>query len=341
MKLSSAADPIALRRGSTSPMFEHRPVMLSEALAGLAPRRGGIYVDATFGRGGHSGAILEAIGDSGELHALDRDPQAAHTAWTRFGTHRNFRIHRRNFAELGALSREIGLEGRVDGLLMDLGVSSPQFDDASRGFSFANEGALDMRMDPESGEPAAQWIARAKEAEIADVLWTYGEERASRRIARRIVEARAVEPIRTTVQLAELIARAVPGPRQKIHPATRSFQAIRIFINGELDALNAALEASRTLLAVGGRLAVISFHSLEDRIVKRFIREAGTTVEPIKSSRHHAPSPRRFLEEAGGLRGADSKPEFRAVSRQFPSEDECAVNARARSAVLRVAEKQR
>ena len=341
MKLSSAADPIALRRGSTSPMLEHRPVMLSEALAGLAPRRGGIYVDATFGRGGHSGAILEAIGDSGELHALDRDPQAAHTAWTRFGTHRNFRIHRRNFAELGALSREIGLEGRVDGLLMDLGVSSPQFDDASRGFSFANEGALDMRMDPESGEPAAQWIARAKEAEIADVLWTYGEERASRRIARRIVEARAVEPIRTTVQLAELIARAVPGPRQKIHPATRSFQAIRIFINGELDALNAALEASRTLLAVGGRLAVISFHSLEDRIVKRFIREAGTRVDAVKPGRHHAPSPRRFLEEAGGLRSADSNPDFRAVSREFPNDEECALNPRARSAVLRVAERQR
>jgi 16S rRNA (cytosine1402-N4)-methyltransferase len=341
MKLSSAADPIALRRGSTRSMLEHRPVMLSEALAGLAPRRGGVYVDATFGRGGHSGAILEAIGDSGELHALDRDPQAAHTAWARFGAHRNFRIHRRNFAELGALAREIGLEGRVDGLLMDLGVSSPQFDDAARGFSFANDGALDMRMDPESGESAAQWLSRAKEADIAEVLWTYGEERASRKIARRIVEARAQEPITRTVQLAELIARAVPGPRQKIHPATRSFQAIRIFINGELDALSAALEASRSLLEVGGRLAVISFHSLEDRIVKRFIREAGTQTEAVKPGRRHAPSPRRFLEEAGGYRSADSKPEFRAVSREFPAENECAVNPRARSAVLRVAEKQR
>jgi 16S rRNA (cytosine1402-N4)-methyltransferase len=334
MKLSSAADPIALRRGSTSSMLEHRPVMLSETLAGLALRRDGIYVDATFGRGGHSAAILEKLGDSGQLHALDRDPQAAQSAWTRFGTHRNFRIHRRNFAELGALGSELGLESRVDGLLMDLGVSSPQFDDAGRGFSFANDGALDMRMDPESGESAAQWIGRAKEAEIADVLWTYGEERASRRIARRIVEARAVEPITRTVQLAELIARAVPGPRQKIHPATRSFQAIRIFINGELDALNAALQASRTLLAEGGRLAVISFHSLEDRIVKRFIREAGT------SRREGAPSSHRFLEEVG-LRNPDPKPEFRAVSREFPTDEECAANPRARSAVLRVAERQR
>ena len=340
MKPLSAADPTALRRGSNNPMLEHRPVMLSETLAGLAARRDGVYVDATFGRGGHSAAILEAIGDSGELHALDRDPQAAHAAWTRFGTHRNFRIHRRNFAELAALGRELGLEGRVDGLLMDLGVSSPQFDDASRGFSFANDGALDMRMDPDSGESAAQWLARAREAEIADVLWTYGEERASRRIARRIVEARALEPITRTVQLAELIARAVPGPRQKIHPATRSFQAIRIFINGELDALNAALEASRTLLAVGGRMAVISFHSLEDRIVKRFFREAGVRSGTSAPGRNPAMDPRRFLEEVG-LGSGDSKPEFRAVSREFPKDEECAVNPRARSAVLRVAEKQR
>jgi 16S rRNA (cytosine1402-N4)-methyltransferase len=333
MKRPSAAEPIVLRRGSTDSMLEHRPVMLSETLAGLAPRPGGIYVDATFGRGGHSGAILEALGDTGELHALDRDPQAAHAAWTRFGTHRNFRIHRRNFGELGVLGRELGLVGRVDGLLMDLGVSSPQFDDASRGFSFSQDGALDMRMDPESGESAAQWLARAREAEIADVLWTYGEERASRRIARRIVESRAQEPITRTAQLAELIARAVPGPRQKIHPATRSFQAIRIFINGEIDALEAALEASRTLLTVGGRLAVISFHSLEDRIVKRFIREAGR--------RAIAAAPPSLPPGEADLRGIASAPEFRALSRQFPGEDECAVNPRARSAVLRVAEKQR
>ena len=328
MSALSAADPTAPRRGSTRPMLTHRPVMLSEALAGLAPKAGGIYVDGTFGRGGHSSAILEAIGTSGFLHALDRDPQAAQTAWTRFGTHRNFRIHRRNFAELAALGRELDLDGKVDGLLLDLGVSSPQFDDAQRGFSFAHDGPLDMRMDPSSGESAAQWLSHATETEIADVLWKYGEERASRRIARRLVEARAETPIERTAQLAELIARAVPGPRQKIHPATRSFQAIRIFINGELDALDAALAASPRLLAPAGRLAVISFHSLEDRAVKRFIREC---VAPGFVPPSEPPDP---------LYGPAPVPRaFRAVSRHFPSEGECHDNPRARSAVLRVAER--
>lgn len=311
-------------------MFEHRPVMLAEALAGLAPRSGGVYVDGTFGRGGHSAAVLDAIGPSGFLHALDRDPLAAQTAWTRFATRSNFRIHRRNFAELGALCEELDLTGRVDGLLLDLGVSSPQFDDAERGFSFSNDGPLDMRMDPESGESAAQWLARAKADEIADVLWNFGEERASRRIARRIVEARVETPIERTAQLAELISRAVPGPRQKIHPATRSFQAIRIFINGELDALSAALDASVKLLAPNGRLAVISFHSLEDRMVKRFIRESGAAKRGTPVQHRYDPSPLPASETAG---------HFRAVSRDFPGEAECDANPRARSAVLRVAER--
>lgn len=312
-------------------MLAHRPVMLEEALAGLAPRRDGIYVDATFGRGGHSSAILGPLGGSGMLHALDRDPQACHAAWTQLGSQTNFRIHRRNFSELAALGRELDLVGKLDGLLLDLGVSSPQFDDATRGFSFANDGALDMRMDPESGESAAQWLARAKDSEIADVLWTYGEERASRRIARRIVESRAQAPIETTAQLAELIQRAVGGPRQKIHPATRSFQAIRIFINGELDALRAALQASLELLTKGGRLVVISFHSLEDRIVKRFIRTGSfEAVDPD------------FDLRRSGMPGTevDRAPVFRAIGRYFPSDAECAANPRARSAVLRVAERQ-
>lgn len=326
----TAADPTAHRRGSTSPMLEHRPVMLAEALAGLAPRSGGVYVDGTFGRGGHSAAILDAIGSTGVLHALDRDPVATRTAWTRFGTRPNFRIHRRNFSELAALGAELGLAGRVDGLLLDLGVSSPQFDDAERGFSFSNDGPLDMRMDPDSGESAAQWLARAKADEIADVLWTYGEERASRRIARRVVEARAEAPIERTSQLAELIARAVPGPRQKIHPATRSFQAIRIFINGELDALTAALEASVSLLAPGGRLAIISFHSLEDRMVKRFIRESGMAWRESTVQHRFDPSP---------LPASEATTHFRAISREFPSDAECDLNYRARSAVLRVAER--
>lgn len=320
------------RRGTRNPrpMFEHRPVMLAETLAGLAPRSGGTYVDGTFGRGGHSAAILDALGDTGALHALDRDPQACHAAWTRFGAKQNFRIHRRNFSELAGWGSELGLNARVDGLLLDLGVSSPQFDDAERGFSFANDGPLDMRMDPESGESAGAWLARAKEVEIADVLWTYGDERASRRIAKRIVESRVETPILRTAQLAELIARAVPGGRQKIHPATRSFQAIRIFINGELDALEAALSASLALLAEGGRLAVISFHSLEDRIVKRFIRESrlGDAPMPQAPNRHDPRMPT-----------AEPQKRLRAVSREFPTEAECAVNPRARSAVLRVAEK--
>ncbi|MGQ0621475.1 MAG: 16S rRNA (cytosine(1402)-N(4))-methyltransferase RsmH [Panacagrimonas sp.] len=312
-------------------MLAHRPVMLDEALAGLAPRRDGIYLDGTFGRGGHSRAILDQLAGSGMLHALDRDPQACHAAWTQFGTQPNFRIHRRNFAELAELGRELDLVGRIDGLLLDLGVSSPQFDDATRGFSFANDGPLDMRMDPEAGESAAQWLARARDSEIADVLWTYGEERASRRIARRIVESRVQTPLQTTAQLAELIQRAVGGPRQKIHPATRSFQAIRIFINGELDALHAALEAGRALLAPGGRLVVISFHSLEDRIVKRFIRTGS----------FEAADPDFDLRRSGmpGTQ-ADRTPAFRAIGRHFPSDAESAANPRSRSAVLRIAERQ-
>jgi 16S rRNA (cytosine1402-N4)-methyltransferase len=293
----------------------HRPVMLEAALAGLALRPGGTYFDGTFGRGGHSGAILQALGGRGVLHAFDQDPEAIAAGRDRFGDRPDFVLHHRNFAELAAVARERDLVGRVDGILLDLGVSSPQFDDAERGFSFLRDGPLDMRMNPSAGESAADWIARAKDNEIADVLYHYGEERASRRIARRIVEARGQTPITRTVQLAEIIARAVPGPRQKIHPATRSFQAIRIFINRELDVLPLALQGAAEVLAPAGRLAVISFHSLEDRIVKRFIRDAG------------------------GVRRDAPDALLKAVSREFPSDSECAENPRARSAVLRVAER--
>ncbi|MDR3415674.1 MAG: 16S rRNA (cytosine(1402)-N(4))-methyltransferase RsmH [Nevskia sp.] len=307
-------------------MQTHRPVMLEEALAGLAVRPGGIYVDGTFGRGGHSGAILQTLAGSGMLHALDRDPEACAEAWKRFGGLPNFRIHARNFAELGALAAELDLTGRVDGVLLDLGVSSPQLDDSARGFSFGQDGPLDMRMDPRSGESAAQWLARAREEEIADVLWRYGEERNSRRIARRIVDTRAAAPLTTTAQLAALIA-AVPGPRSRnIHPATRSFQAIRIFINGELQALEAALAAAPTVLGPGGRLAVISFHSLEDRIVKRFMREAAGGRR--EASDPFAPAP-----------PVSRLPPLKRVARVFPGEAEIAANPRARSAVLRIAER--
>ncbi len=307
-------------------MLSHRPVMLAEALAGLAVHAGGTYVDGTYGRGGHSGAILEALGGSGMLHALDRDPAATAEAWKQHAAAPNFRIHARNFAEIGALAAELGIAGRIDGLLLDLGVSSPQFDDATRGFSFANDGPLDMRMDPLSGESAAQWLARAKDEEIADVLWRFGDERNSRRIARRIVDTRGETPLTSTAQLAALIA-TVPGPRShKIHPATRSFQAIRIHINGELAALEAALAASPALLAPGGRIAVISFHSLEDRMVKRFFREGGG--ERREAVDRHAVAP------------LASRPSLlKRVARFFPSDEEIALNPRARSAVLRVAER--
>jgi 16S rRNA (cytosine1402-N4)-methyltransferase len=288
-------------------MSAHRPVLLDEALAGLAVHADGVYIDATFGRGGHSGAILQRLQGTGFLHALDQDPEAAAHAWKTLAGVPNFRMHAANFDRLGEIARSEGIHGRVAGILFDLGVSSPQFDDAARGFSFANDGALDMRMDPRTGESAAQWLARATEREIADVLWRFGEERDSRRVARAIVAARGERAIETTGQLAQIILDAHRGPRQKIHPATRSFQAIRIHVNRELERLESALAQAADLLQAGGRLAVISFHSLEDRIVKRFIR-----ADPAR---------------------------LQKVARHFPGEAECAANPRARSAVLRVAER--
>lgn len=308
--------PAPLRNWAEPAVDLHRPVMLDEALAGLGlasggPRTNPIYVDATFGRGGHSRAILDAIGGSGMLHALDQDPHAVAHAREAFAGVGNFAIHHRNFAGIAALAQELGVAGRVDGVLMDLGVSSPQLDDAARGFSFSKEGPLDMRMNPQAGESAAEWLAHAEEKEIADVLWRFGEERNSRRIARRIVETRKTVPLTTTAQLATLIA-TVPGPRsRKIHPATRSFQAIRIYINRELDVLTAALDAAIDVLAPGGRLVVISFHSLEDRIVKHRLRDDARSESP----------------------------RVRLLGKQFPGDEECAINPRARSAVLRIAER--
>lgn len=300
----------------------HSPVMLQEALAGLAlaaspaaaPR---VFVDATFGRGGHSAAILGGMATGDRLYALDRDPQAVAHARTAFAGKASFTIEQRNFAELAPWAEQKGLLGRVDGLLFDLGVSSPQIDDPTRGFSFSADGPLDMRMNPALGESAAAWLTRADEHEIADVLWRYGEERNSRRIARRIVAQRETTPIQTTAQLAELIA-AVPGPRsRKIHPATRSFQALRIHINGEMEALEAALAALPAVLAPGGRVAIISFHSLEDRLVKRSLRDGATKVRD----------------------GVALHPIFARPRRYFPTAAEVVANPRARSAVLRVAQR--
>jgi 16S rRNA (cytosine1402-N4)-methyltransferase len=301
----------------------HRPVMLAQALAGLAVSPGGIYVDATFGRGGHSAAILEQLAGSGALHAFDQDPEACAHAWKHFGGVQNFRVHAHNFDQLAVVAQAEGIAGKINGILFDLGVSSPQFDDAARGFSFSKNGPLDMRMDPRSGESAAEWLARATDTEIADVLFRYGEERDSRRIARVLVAARSEAPITTTAQLAKIILDAHRGPRQKIHPATRSFQAIRIHINRELERLSSALEQALQLLAPGGRLAVISFHSLEDRIVKRYLREQARAVGDAFSPTGTVHAPARI----------------RVLRKQLPDAAELAANPRARSAVLRVAEK--
>ncbi len=291
----------------------------------LAIRPDGIYVDGTFGRGGHSRAILARLGRSGRLLALDRDPAALAAGRGLEQQDARFTIVQQAFSGLGDLLRARGLAGQVAGILLDIGVSSPQLEDPARGFGFRVDGPLDMRMDPGSGVSAADWLNAADEADIARVLWQYGEERASRRIARAIVAARATAPVRTTRELADLIASVLRGEPGR-HPATRSFQAIRIHINRELDELTTALEAARAALAPGGRLCVISFHSLEDRIVKRFLRDH-SRVDPALRDLPVVP--------------ASAEPDLRLLTSRGvrAGEAELARNPRARSAVLRAAEK--
>jgi len=303
----------------------HLSVLLRPSVEGLNVDPAGVYVDGTFGRGGHSRLILDALGSEGRLIAIDRDPQAVAHAERMFADDPRFSIVYGSFAMLAEVVQQAGLTGRVNGVLLDLGVSSPQLDEAERGFSFAKDGPLDMRMDPGQGESAAVWIARAEAAEIAEVLKTYGEERHAKRIARAIVEARTETPITTTGRLAEVISRANPSWEKGKHPATRSFQAIRIHINGELEALKACLDRVLEVLAPGGRLAVISFHSLEDRIVKRFMRDQakGDSFPPGVPVRQDQLRPR--LRLVGKAIHADAA--------------EVAANPRARSAVLRVAER--
>ena len=299
----------------------HLPVMFTQALDGLRVLADGRYLDGTFGRGGHARGVLDRLGPAGRLLVMDKDPEAIATAAEIFGSDARVAVRRGSFADLGNWSETA--EG-LDGVLFDLGVSSPQLDVAERGFSFRADGPLDMRMDPDSGESAAQWLARADDREIADVLWIYGEEKLSRRIARTIVARRGEEPLTRTAQLAELISGCVPRGDGKIHPATRSFQAIRIFINRELEDLEKGLAAAHERLKPGGRLAVISFHSLEDRIVKRFI--ALHSKAPPGNRR--MPVPGEFTASLLDLGGA-----------QRAFDDEIYANPRARSAVLRVAEK--
>jgi 16S rRNA (cytosine1402-N4)-methyltransferase len=295
--------------------------MYAQVLDGLRVVGDGTYLDGTFGRGGHARGVLDQLGPDGRLLVMDKDPEAIDVAEREFGADPRVSIFRGSFAQLGAWA---ATSAGLDGVLFDLGVSSPQLDVAERGFSFGKDGPLDMRMDPESGQSAAEWINTASDREIADVLWTFGEERQSRRIARAIVARRAEARIERTAQLADLIASVMPRGDSKIHPATRSFQAIRIYINRELGDLEDGLDAAMARLKPGGRLAVISFHSLEDRIVKQFIAR-------------HAKAPagnRRMPVEA------EFTPTLRDVSGALKATDaELAANPRARSAVLRVAEK--
>ncbi|NWO08344.1 MAG: 16S rRNA (cytosine(1402)-N(4))-methyltransferase RsmH [Alteromonadaceae bacterium] len=316
--VSSEAD------ASDGEVFRHRSVLLDEAVDYLVTDTSGRYVDATFGRGGHSRLILDRLSADGDLLGIDKDPLAIATARELAANDRRFCWYHGSFAEL-----EQSLAARewpgVDGVLMDLGVSSPQLDDASRGFSFMREGPLDMRMNPEQAPSAAEWLASAEEKDIANVIFRYGEERFSRRIARLIVERRQEEPLETTRQLAALVAEAVPKKEKHKHPATRTFQAIRIFINRELEDLETGLQAAVDHLAPGGRLVVISFHSLEDRLVKRFMRDLARGPKIPRGV------PVTADQEQSG---------YRLIGKAFKaSEQEIRENVRARSAVMRVLER--
>jgi len=299
----------------------HIPVLADAVLDALAVKADGRYMDGTFGRGGHARLILQQLGADGQLLVMDKDPQAITTAQQLAATDPRIAIQQGSFATLAEWP---ATAAGLDGLLLDLGVSSPQLDEAARGFSFSKDGPLDMRMNPQTGLSAAEWLQRADEHDIAQVLWRYGEERASRRIARAIVQRRGRAPLHSTTQLAELIAAIVPRGKSKIHPATRSFQAIRIHINNELAELETGLLAAMQQLKPGGRLAVISFHSLEDRIVKQFMQTWA-----------RAPASNRRLPAVTGF-----VPQLTILGKPIKANaEECLANPRARSAVLRVAYK--
>jgi 16S rRNA (cytosine1402-N4)-methyltransferase len=305
--------------------FEHQTVLLSEAVNALQVAPDGIYVDATFGRGGHSRALLARLGPDGCLLGIDRDPEAVAAGHALAATDRRFAIEHGAFASMSTLVDARGWRGRVDGVLLDLGVSSPQLDDAGRGFSFQKDGPLDMRMNPQEGQSAAGYLAQASAEDMQAVFSELGEERFSRRIAQAIVRARAAGPLVSTRQLAEIIAAAVPTREAGKNPATRVFQALRIHVNRELEQLIEALTQSLSLLAPGGRLVVISFHSLEDRIVKRFMQ-------------HHSRGPE--LPRGMPLPAHASAPALTLVGKPVrASDEEVAANPRSRSAILRVAQR--
>ena len=310
---------------------EHITVLLHEAVDGLALKEDGIYIDATFGRGGHSRLILSKLSANGRLIAIDRDPRAI-TEAQKIQDPR-FHIEHNSFSAIPEICEKLGLTGKIDGILLDLGVSSPQLDDAERGFSFMKDGPLDMRMDTTKGLSAAQWLQQVSEQDLAWVLKTFGEERFAKRIAQAIVgyNKSAVEKnseiLNRTLQLAELIAQSVPFKDKHKHPATRSFQAIRIYINSELEELESLLQSALTVLAPQGRLSVISFHSLEDRMVKHFMRKQskGEDIPKGLPLREDQIERRQTLKTIG-----------KAIQ---PSDEEIAFNPRSRSAVLRIAER--
>lgn len=310
---------------SASGNLIHKPVLLEETLTALNIKPEGCYVDGTFGRGGHSQEIIKQLGESGKLLAFDKDPRAIETANAIAANDDRLHVKRGSFNQLKQTVEELGWQGKVDGIFLDLGVSSPQLDDAKRGFSFQSDGPLDMRMDPDSGQSASQWLASAEERDIMMVLFDYGEEKFARRIASAIVAARQEQPINTTKQLASIVAAASPSHDKHKNPATRTFQAIRIFINQELEDLKTCLAQAVDLLAPGGRLVVISFHSLEDRIVKRFIRDQCKGDDfPVDLPVMHAQ-----LNQNMKMIGKAIK----------AGREELKENPRARSAVMRVAER--
>jgi len=303
----------------------HVPVLLGPVLEGLDIKADGLYVDGTFGRGGHSAAILNALDARGRLIAIDRDPQAVASASTLLTDDPRFEVVRGEFAKLETIIGERGQNGKVDGLLLDLGVSSPQLDEAERGFSFLRNGPLDMRMDPDSGIAAAEWLQTVEEKDLRSIIRKFGEERHAARIARAVVTKRENAAIETTGQLAEIVSSSVPAHTRKRHPATKTFQAIRLFINNELGQLEAALAQSIGVLQLGGRLCVISFHSLEDRIVKRFMRNASREAEQYRGMPEVPVEFRPKLALVGKVISATA--------------EEIQANVRARSARLRIAER--
>jgi len=308
-----------------APTNQHRPVLLNETIDALSIKAEGFYLDGTFGRGGHSAEILRALGEKGRLLAFDQDPQAIKVAEEKFAGDARFEIVQSNFEDLQAVVAEHGMTKKVDGVLLDIGVSSPQLDDASRGFSFIKPGPLDMRMNPHEGESAAEWLATVTEYDLTTVLMHFGEEKFARRIANAIVETRKETVIDDTVQLANIIEAAIPVKPKNKHPATKSFQAIRIHINRELEVLERALQSSLNVLAIGGRLAVISFHSLEDRMVKRYFRDVSRGPQIPKD----IPVLAKDLLQPYKLVGKAIK----------PGKQEVLENPRSRSSVLRVIER--